>query len=169
MNRIFLKSGCKIRYFPFHSRAHLSFNSVFCRSFERNAWTLKLIRLKSQCWSGHLQQPGCWDRTLQDAELPATHPKPDRHTGLRQNHPGSQIFTGAKMLCLGSKAWLARAAVEPWCTKGTSSSWAGAPTQPRDLYRAAAMPWLIHSRELFNPTAAFPVQQLATGVTGGYY
>lgn len=46
---------------------------------------------------------------------------------------------------------------------------AGTPTQPRDLHRAAAMPWLIHSRELFNPTAAFPVQQLAAGVTGGYY
>lgn len=31
------------------------------------------------------------------------------------------------------------------------------------------MPWLIHSRGLFNPPAVLPMQQLATGVTGGYY
>lgn len=91
--------------------------------------TLKLIRLTSQCWPAHLLQPGCSDRTLQDAELPAAHPKPDRDTGLRQNHPGPQIFVGAKMLCPGSKIRLARVAVEPWCPKGRNTNPAKGPAQ----------------------------------------
>lgn len=74
-------------------------------------------------------QPGCSDRILQDAELPAAHPKPDRDTGLWQNHPGPQILLGAEMLCPGSKAWLARAAVELWCTKGRNTNPAEGPAQ----------------------------------------
>lgn len=125
--------------------------------------TIQLITAMSQCWSAHLLQPGCLDRTLQDAELPAAHPKPDRDMGLQQNHPGPQIFLGAETLCLGSKAWLTRAAVEPWCTKGRNPNPAEGPAQ--GCSHAMVNPL----RSIVNPTAVFPVQQLATGVTGGYY